>query len=63
MNLKEYLRGFFTILFIALFFYGFSTLHASFDPLVISIVAGMLLGNLAGRDQGLIKGIELSVHV
>jgi uncharacterized membrane protein YadS len=63
MNLKEYLPGFFTISLIALLSYVFSAFHASIDPLVISITAGMLPGNLAGCDQGSRKGIELSVRI
>ena len=63
MNFKEHLPGISIVLFIALFSYGISTFHASFDPLVISIIAGMFIGNLAGRGQELIKGVESSVRI
>jgi small basic protein len=63
MRIKAYIPGLLVIGVIALFSTYLSTLHASFDALVISIIIGMFFGNLLG-DRGLFReGTELGVRL
>jgi len=63
MDIKRYLPGVVTVLLIAFFSYVLSTVNASFDSLVVSIIIGMFLGNLLARPAGLRDGIEGSLRV
>jgi uncharacterized integral membrane protein (TIGR00698 family) len=63
MNIKEYIPGFLIILIIGVLSYFISTFHASFDSLVISIIIGMFTGNLIGRKDYFMKGVEGSIKV
>ncbi|MDP2157742.1 MAG: putative sulfate exporter family transporter, partial [Nitrospirota bacterium] len=63
MSLKNYMPGFIVIAVIALFSLYLSTLHASFDSLVISIIIGMLLGNLVGSRDYFSSGLDIGVKV
>jgi len=63
MDIKRYLPGVVTVLLIAFFSYFLSTVNASFDSLVVSIIIGMFLGNLLARPAVLRDGIEGSLRV
>jgi uncharacterized integral membrane protein (TIGR00698 family) len=63
MKIKDYIPGLSIVLIIAFISYYISTIHASFDALVISIIIGMLLGNVIVKRQYLEKGIELSIRI
>lgn len=58
MKINEYLPGIFFSLVIAFFSYYLSTVHASFDALVISIISGMFIGNLIADEGMFQKGID-----
>jgi uncharacterized integral membrane protein (TIGR00698 family) len=62
MKLEEYIPGTVATFGIALISLFVSSLHASFDALVVSIIIGIFLGNFIGRRQSLEKGINLSVR-
>lgn len=53
--------GFLIMGVIALFSLYLSTIHASFDALVISIIIGMLLGNLVGNRDYFSCGLDIGV--
>lgn len=61
MSLKHYMPGVLVIGTIAFFSLYLSTLHASFDALVISIIIGMLLGNLVGNRDYFSSGLDIVV--
>ncbi len=63
MKGKEHIPGLVIVLAIAFFSYYLSTVHASFDPLVVSIIIGMFAGNIAGRRGRYDKGVEAAVRV
>jgi len=63
MKIKDHIPGLSAVLIIAIISYYISTLHASFDALVISIIIGMLLGNIIAKKQFLEKGIEFSIKI
>ncbi len=63
MKGKEHIPGLAVVLAIALFSYYLSKVHASFDPLVVSIIIGMFAGNLAVRRDRYQKGGETAVRV
>ncbi|RPI38296.1 MAG: putative sulfate exporter family transporter [Nitrospiraceae bacterium] len=60
---KKYLPGIFFSLIIAFFSYYLSTVHASFDPLVISIIGGMFIGNLIADQDMFQKGVDASIKI
>jgi uncharacterized integral membrane protein (TIGR00698 family) len=60
---KKYLPGILFSQIIAFFSYYLSTVHASFDPLVISIISGMFIGNLIADEGMFQKGIDASVKI
>jgi uncharacterized integral membrane protein (TIGR00698 family) len=60
---KRYLPGIFFSLIIAFFSYYLSAVHASFDPLVISIISGMFIGNLIADQDMFQEGIDASVKI
>jgi uncharacterized membrane protein YadS len=63
MRIKAHIPGLLVIGVIALFSTYLSTVHASFDALVISIIIGMFFGNLLG-DRGLFReGTELGIRL
>ncbi len=63
MKGREHIPGLAVVLAIAFFSYYLSRVHASFDPLVVSIIIGMFAGNLVGRRGGYGKGVETAVRV
>ncbi|MBI5639436.1 MAG: putative sulfate exporter family transporter [Nitrospirae bacterium] len=63
MNQKKYSPGFLLVLLIAGLSYFLSTLHASFDSLVTSIIIGMFIGNLTGIRNAFEKGAERAVKI
>ncbi|MDH4231523.1 MAG: putative sulfate exporter family transporter [Nitrospirota bacterium] len=60
---KEYLPGILFSLIIAFFSFYLSTVHASFDALVISIIGGMFIGNLIADGEMFHKGIEAAIKI
>jgi uncharacterized integral membrane protein (TIGR00698 family) len=60
---KDYIPGFLAVLFIAVFSWYISKFHEAFDALVISIVIGMLLGNIIGDRDYFEKGIDGAIKV
>ncbi len=63
MKIGDYIPGFVIVLAIAFFSYFISTLNASFDPLVVSIIVGMLTGNLIGEKEYFGKGSEGAIKI
>jgi len=63
MKIKEHFPGISIVLCIALFSYYLSSVHASFDPLVISILSGMLVANLIADGKIFTKGIESAIKI
>jgi len=63
MKTKEYFPGVFTAFVIAFFSYYLSTVHMSFDALVISIIIGMFVGNLVADEGKFTKGIEAAIKI
>ncbi len=63
MLIKDYILGIVTVLIIAVISYFISMLHASFDALVISILIGMLFGNLIGDRASFKKGTDGAIKV
>lgn len=61
MNVRTYMPGFLVIVVIASFSLYISSLHASFDALVISIIIGMLLGNSVGNRDYFGSGLNIGV--
>jgi len=61
MKLKDYIPGLTVVLIVSFISYYISTIHASFDALVISIIIGMLIGNVLANKQFLEKGVEFSI--
>ncbi|MEW6109786.1 MAG: putative sulfate exporter family transporter [Nitrospirota bacterium] len=63
MKLKESIPGIIVVLVIAVFSYFISTLHASFDALVISIIIGMFIGNVLSEKNHFVSGIETGIKI
>jgi len=63
MSLSRYFPGVGLVLLIALFSSALSRVNASFDALVVSIIAGILIGNLFTRHDSLRSGIEGVISV
>lgn len=63
MKIKDYIPGLFAAFSISSVSLYFSTLHASFDPLVIAIIIGMFLGNLIVRKDFFEKGVEGAIRI
>lgn len=63
MKIKEYFPGIFIVFVIASLSYYLSTVHASFDALVISILSGMFIGNLMADEKIFKKGIETAIKI
>lgn len=63
MNKEEYIPGLITAVAISSLSLFISGFHASFDPLVISIIIGMFLGNLLAKKEYFEGGIEASIKV
>ncbi|MHB8880782.1 MAG: YeiH family protein [Thermodesulfovibrionales bacterium] len=63
MKIRTYLPGIVLVLGIAVFSYLLSTINASFDPLVISIIIAMLLGNIISQKHYFQDGIELALKI
>ncbi len=62
MLVSRSIPGLSVVLLVALGAFGISTIHGSFDALVISMLAGILIGNLIGHQRALSDGIELAVR-
>ncbi|MBI5633399.1 MAG: putative sulfate exporter family transporter [Nitrospirae bacterium] len=63
MNLKNYIPGTLLLTMIASFSLYLASLHASFDALVISILVGMVIGNITGRRDSLNYGMDFGTKV
>jgi uncharacterized integral membrane protein (TIGR00698 family) len=63
MKAKEYVPGLGIVFAVALFSHYLSLLHASFDPLVVSIIIGMFYGNLMAKKTVYEKGIETAIRL
>lgn len=63
MKIREYIPGFIIVLIIATLSYFISSLNESFDILVISIIAGVFLGNIIGDKEYFTKGTEASLRL
>ncbi|TAN39116.1 MAG: putative sulfate exporter family transporter [Nitrospirae bacterium] len=63
MKTRTYLPGIALVLGIAVLSYFLSTINASFDPLVISIIIAMLLGNVFARKDYFQDGIEMALKI
>ena len=63
MKIKDYIPGLVIVLVIAVISYYISTLHASFDALVISIIIGMFFGNVLGDKEYFKNGIEAAIKI
>ncbi|MBI5074717.1 MAG: putative sulfate exporter family transporter [Nitrospirae bacterium] len=63
MNLKNYMPGAFLLTGIALLSIYLASLHASFDALVISIIIGMVIGNMAGVRRSSARGMDIGTQV
>lgn len=63
MGLKDHLPGLSVVLLIAVLSYALSLVHASFDPLVISIITGVIAGNLSGPRARLGPGADASLRI
>lgn len=61
MKTEDHIAGFCVVLVIAALAYFLSTLHASFDALVISIIVGMLAGNMIGNRDYFERGTETAL--
>lgn len=63
MKIEDHIAGFCIVVVIAALSYYLSTLHASFDALVISIIVGMLCGNIISGRAFFEKGTESALKV
>lgn len=63
MKIKDYIPGFAVVLVIAVLSYYISTLHASFDALVVSIIIGIFLGNMISIRDYFGKGVDAAIKV
>jgi len=63
MQTARVIPGFLVVIVIAGFSYAISTFHASFDPLVISIIFGMLLGNIIAEKSYFEAGAGAALKV
>jgi uncharacterized integral membrane protein (TIGR00698 family) len=63
MKAREYIPGLGIVFAIALFSNLLEVLHASFDPLVVSIIIGMFYGNLTVRKAGYERGVETAIRM
>lgn len=61
METKRYIPGFLVALAVASFSFLISSLHASFDPLVISIIFGVLLGNIIVDKEHFANGVHAAL--
>ncbi len=63
MNLIPYMPGVLFLSAIAVLSVYLSSLHASFDALVVSIIIGMVIGNMSGRRHAMEKGMDVGTKV
>jgi uncharacterized integral membrane protein (TIGR00698 family) len=63
MKIGDHIPGFGVVLVIAALSYLLSTFHASFDALVLSIIVGMLCGNMIGDREYFAKGVESALKI
>lgn len=63
MQIGRYIPGLFVVLVIAVSSFVIATFHASFDPLVISIIFGMFLGNMIADRTYFEAGVSASLKV
>lgn len=63
MKGADYLPGFIVVSIIASLSYFVSTVHASFDPLVLSIIVGMFVGNILMPRDYFDPGVEGAMKI
>ncbi len=63
MNLIPYMPGVLLLSAISAFSLYLSSLHASFDALVISIIIGMVIGNIINRRSAMESGMDFGTRV
>jgi len=63
MRITSYMPGVLIVLIMAVVSYSISTIHPSFDSLVISIIMGMLCGGLLAGKEAFAPGVERSLNI